>query len=394
MNRQLPYANTMYKRIFKFAVLVIVFAVLASCNSEASQQQQGQAVADNNSEQVTGKELQNAESPIRWHYYKDREYGMVQSRAPVPVSWTVSENPDTEIQIQDPHGLIVHKKQKEMFTYSNDPFALETARLRNMQIAPVMPLETIVQQHIRPGAEAQGYAFVKNYPLPGVKAFLENYAAKMPKTGSQMQLNILGTEWADNKGNKSFVILTQSIITQGKYVVWTIETTELEAPAAHFEEAREAYIYARANTEINPDWQRVKNGELINNINRTKAFWAAKSQESARAHQQRMAAIQSWGNTSRTIAKTYSDISDISFAGYLKRSDMISEGQRKTINAIQVRTVIGNQETSEYYNVDAGSKYYWVNNQGEYIGTDNALYDPRIDNKINDKQWTKFKVEQ
>ena len=108
--------------------------------------------------------------------------------------------------------------------------------------------------------------------------------------------------------------------------------------------------------------------------------------------------IFNWSRTKSSYAlieypKKYSEISDISHAGYLKRSDINNAGHSKSVNMIGERTVIANHETNEHYNVQSGNKYYWVNNNGEYFGTDNSLYDPRIDNKINGSEWVKFEKE-
>lgn len=382
----------MYKMNFKITVLGIVFVLIASCTSRASQQQ-GYELEDKNIEQVNVNVPINDEDKKKWHYYRDAQNGLIQSRFPVPVSWVISENPDAEIFIKGPHGLTVSKTQTENYTYSNDPFTLQTVTQMGHQIWPVVSLESIVQQHTGPAIEAQGYVFVKSYPLPGVVQFWEKFASGMPQTGSRKQFHALGTEWTDNSGTQSFVVMVQTISAQGSLIMWSVQTTELESASEHFDKTKDAYLYAVANTEINPEWQQMKNGELINQINSNNAFWAMKSQESAQAHQQRMAAIQARGNTSQSIAKTYSDISDIRHAGYLQRNNINNEGHQSTVNMIAGQTVIGNHDTGEHYTVDTGSKYYWVNNNGEYFGTDNSLYDPRIDNTINDKQWTKFEVE-
>ena len=42
----------------------------------------------------------------------------------------------------------------------------------------------------------------------------------------------------------------------------------------------------------------------------------------------------------------------------------------------------------------AGSNYYWVSGDGSYIGTDNPLFDPNTDNRMNGQNWTKFAREQ
>lgn len=66
------------------------------------------------------------------------------------------------------------------------------------------------------------------------------------------------------------------------------------------------------------------------------------------------------------------------------------QSRKAKIETIGERTVIGNHETGEHYKVDAGSHHYWVGNDGSYFGTDNALYDPRVDDRIGRVEWTKL----
>jgi hypothetical protein len=46
---------------------------------------------------------------------------------------------------------------------------------------------------------------------------------------------------------------------------------------------------------------------------------------------------------------------------------MTNAGQSKTVNMIGVRSTISSMATGQQYNVQAISKYYWVNNNGEYF---------------------------
>ncbi|MAK35148.1 MAG: hypothetical protein CMC15_03105, partial [Flavobacteriaceae bacterium] len=163
---------------------------------------------------------------------------------------------------------------------------------------------------------------------------------------------------------------------------WNFFGQYLQATSADFSEAKKAFLYGLENTQYNQQWIATRNQ---NDMNRANVSYAA--------HQKRMAAIQARGNASMALSKTYSEISDISHAGYLKRSNINSAGHSKTINTIAENTVIANHGTGEHYTVPSGSNYYWVNNRGEYFGTNNINYDPRIDQQINDSEWTKFEVE-
>src|SRR5690606_14433896 len=190
----------------------------------------------------------------------------------------------------------------------------------------------------------------------------------------------------------SLMVQVQSITQNGASILWSLNSTELEAPKDYFEKAKNAYLEGIAQTEINPQRQQYMNGKLMGQIQENNAFWAQKSAESAQAHQQRMAAIQARGQAARNIGDTYSEILDINHAGYLNRSSMVDAGQANTVDMIQGHALISHPSTDETYKVQDNSRYFWVNQRGEYIGTDNPLYDPRIDNRINGEGWEKFEL--
>jgi hypothetical protein len=103
-----------------------------------------------------------------------------------------------------------------------------------------------------------------------------------------------------------------------------------------------------------------------------------------------MAAINARGAAAQSVGGTYSDILDISHQGYLSRDNINNADHGSGINAIHNTTVIGNHETGEHYNVDGNNNYYWVNDDGVYIGTDNALFDPRLNQATRSAQWNRF----
>ena len=61
--------------------------------------------------------------------------------------------------------------------------------------------------------------------------------------------------------------------------------------------------------------------------------------------------------------------------------------------AARSRQIRNNLKEGEHYDVDGNSDYYWVNNDGGYIGTDNSLFDPRQNQLTKDEDWTMFHKE-
>jgi len=330
---------------------------------------------------------------LKYHPIRDPNSGMVQAVSPIPADWEVTEASDSPVYIAGPDGIKVYRTETAQFSYSDDPFMQQTIVQTGNRLAPVLTLEQILEQQVRPAAEAQGYRFTERYPIPEIEGFWQRFLAAMVQTGTRRQVRGLGTEWTDGQGTRAFISIVQAVFQDPQSVRWTLQTTVLEAPNDRFEEATADYLYALGNTEINPQWQQMMNGSLVGQMRANEAFHQQMMEQSRAAHRQRMAAIEAQGAAARSVGQTYSDILDINHAGYLSRSDMNSSGHSAAIDAIGERTLIGNHETGEHYTVPSGSKYYWVSNDGSYLGTDNALYDPRTDSRINDLEWTKFVAE-
>ena len=373
----------------KLVKICSIFILCVSCNFMAADKSIEYANNENSYNQSNSNGL-------KYHNIYDHENNMVLCRIPLPKNWTYNARKNAPITITAPNNIKVNKTETQNYVYANDEFALQSIKQLNnpnVQISPVYNLQQILQNHIIPSAQSQGYQLLNNFDLPEVVSFWKQFNSGMLKTGSSTQYNVMGTDWQDSNGNKSCIVLVQSIITKDNFVYWTLQTTELESPENYFVDAKKSFLYALANTQINMEWQQMKNNELLRNIRNNNAFWANATRESQIAHNQRMAAIKSSGNATRSIGNTYSDILDINHAGYLKRNNMNSSGHSKTVDMIGERTTISSMATGERYNVQDGSKYYWVNNNAQYFGTDNSFYDPRTDNRVNNQQWTQFEIE-
>ncbi len=313
---------------------------------------------------------------IRNFQIQDPKTGMVAATIPFPSNWRQVTN-SREWTFKGPGNLKISGEFGQNFTYGSSTIGY------GGNSRPPMNLQQIIEEFFMPTAQQTNRTLLTTYELPQVARVTQNYRNQLWQYApSQKSTKAYALEWKDTAGMNYITVL--NVIDDrsqlGSY--WAFYGTFLQAPSQDFEAAKKAFIYGLENKQYNPQWIAVLNNKDINRANFSNA-----------AHQKRMAAIQARGNASRAISKTYSDISDISHAGYLKRNNINSAGHSKTINMISENTVIANHGTGEHYTVPSGSNYYWVNNNGEYFGTNNANYDPRIDQNINNSEWTQFNVE-
>lgn len=331
--------------------------------------------------------------------YLDPQLGIAQLRAPFPKGWRYDDNPNDQLLLIGPHGTECYQTSSGQFLYSDDPSARQSAQMGGARVAPFMPLSRYVEQQFAPYMGQRGYKLTRQFPLPKVIHFMEKVAAGMPQGLSKKQFDALGAEWERNDGSRAYTQLTQTLLVpqsnqQQPFISWEVSALELYAARDQFESAKDALIHASENTELNPRWQIAKNQDLLAKIRASDQYWDERTRESHMQHIGRMNAILARSEANSSVAKINSDILDISHAGYLKRSDMVSAGQARSVNLISGQSVITNPNTGEFYQVDSGSNHYWVNAEGKYFRTDNSLYDPRTDNQISNQQWERFEVVQ
>jgi hypothetical protein len=74
-----------------------------------------------------------------------------------------------------------------------------------------------------------------------------------------------------------------------------------------------------------------------------------------------------------------------SYNSRMQTNDQIQHGFLNYIN--DENTVRGQQHPGERYQVQSGADQYWMNNNQEYIPSNDVLYDPNADPNVNNQQW-------
>jgi hypothetical protein len=95
----------------------------------------------------------------------------------------------------------------------------------------------------------------------------------------------------------------------------------------------------------------------------------------------------------RAITGTNEAINRMSMEGYRNRNAMIYRGQDATINAIHEENTVQNPFDGTSYQVESGAEQYWMNANGEYIPSNDVLYDPNTDPDINQSEWQRVNPE-
>jgi len=139
-----------------------------------------------------------------------------------------------------------------------------------------------------------------------------------------------------------------------------------------YEVVKNQLIYALENSKTNPQW--------IAQHNQREQMRASQSDM---AFQQRMRANQRNFDASQEQYRSGNSVSDIIHDGYMNRSRMQDEGHSKSINGISEQESMVNPYTGQNVLLDSGYKYYYMNQFGEYFGTNDEFYNPNSDQNLN-----------
>lgn len=374
----------------KFSILktlLLSATFLMSCKKDYALQ-----VASNDSNQHESRVYDSNKPKKGYQYFEafDNTVNMKSTRLQLPLGWG---NGDLKkYAYTGPNNMNIGMAQSsKIHAYTEDYSMLQSFQMTGKKNEYPLTINQIVETYFQPYAQQNNMRLVNTFQLPKVakkaKQFLELNFTSVP---TQIDVESVGLEWEDNKGMKYLTILRKLTFTTYNMKQWGFMNQYIEAPANLYNSAKNIFIDATLSEQHNTDWLRKKN-----------QIAAQKSKQSWQTHQARMDALKlnstnssfTSSTSSSNVGNIYSDILDINHSGYLKRSNMTSHGQAKTIRGIRETTIISNHNTGEHYSVPAGSKYYWVNSNGRHFGTDNANYDPRTDSRINQTEWSQFQVE-
>ena len=178
------------------------------------------------------------------------------------------------------------------------------------------------------------------------------------------ELTIFGLSWEGIEGRLI-----------GRATTWSLDPVVVyRAPAGKLEPQMPLLVAIVNTCHVTPEWSQMR------------AEHSAKLAGIARKGAE--AANKAAMERSRMLAKYSSDISDIIHEGYQKRSAIQDETHRKVINSIRGTEdyVVPGGNTSVQLPNDYRSVY--TNGNGEYLLTNDALYDPNTDPALNTHQWT------
>ena len=315
---------------------------------------------------------------IKYFDVKDSQTGMVMSSIPLPSTWKNQSQGDyTYI---GPNGIKIYKERASMYMFNNDQQMNNMSEQSGMPIQFPKSVEQVINESFLPYNNKINRKLVKKYPIPQLASWDKQFDNQLYKSmPSQKTFTVMGLEWRDPDG-KSFLTVLHHFVSYDNFGgYWGVIYTVLEAPENGFAKAKRQYINGLLNQKTNPQWIQASNQRDMQ-----------AAQQSNANHQANMANIKASGDRSTANHNARMAAMDQDMETWKSNQASDDRNHNRTIDNIRGNTNVTDPNTGKTYKVETGADQYWINDQGEYIKSDNSLYNPNQDQNINNKNWTEY----
>ncbi len=330
---------------------------------------------------------QPADGQFRTVVIRNSGFNVPVGRKLVPMHW--KELPDGSGY--EAPGVTVRSSKATNFIHVTGPMA-QFYQQAGSSMRPPMTAEQVVQADLAPRLQQQGYRLVAQSDLPDVERVNQLFQQQLGSMAGTSSVRVNLSEW--RKGDTRLaVILNVTAYRNSEMTNWYYSTERLETGAGQYEQERNAFLKSAASVQYNPAFfaafrqqQQQSQAQWQQNEN-------ARSQQSWAAHNQRMQANQAAFNAQQaTHNDMVNSVNSSIMGGYNSTMNSMDNMQNATINGIRGEQDAYNPYTGQQGKVQSGYDQYWMNSDGQYIGTNDVMYDPNANGQWVD-QWRQAPTE-
>ena len=351
----------------------IIFLLLISCSQKEERAKNIDSITESNV----------AEDKIVYHAVSDPKTNINILQIPLPATWKMATGGSA--MYTGPNGIVVHYFPMKTFVNTTDQYMLQAYQQGGVTTREFAEIEEIIHQDLKPIATKEGSKYVGYYMVPELAETDRSVDAMMYKVAPMKQVfRAAVSEWVDAKGKPYALIIHQNGTFMNTDTNWSYYCHALEASAEDYQKAKETLLYGLINSKYNPRYFDSYNQQEANKAN---ASWAAHNSKMQAQQQQ----FDSWQKNHR---ETTAAINDASMSSYNSRNAASDRNHNRFMNYIKDENTVTTATTGQRYQVQAGSQQYYMNENGEYVGSNNPNYDPNRDPNINNQTWEETQVEE
>ena len=295
---------------------------------------------------------------VTMHPMMDKQKGMVSCYVPLPSSWKVGPMAWT-----GPNDTRVEMRQGGMFT----------SQQRNLY-----SIDQVIQADMIPKLRQGGLRIDNIVDLPAVaQKDRQSYAQYWKFAPTQDLHQAKGIEMTEISTGKRGLIIVHFTFSRSQFGSFSNYYSHvLVTNPTGYEAGKSALLYALINTQSNPQYIAAHNQRE-----------QSRAQMSSRAHQNKMAANQRHFDGMQKAQQTLSEVGDIYHQTWQNTNRISDRMQEKTVDGIWEQNAAVNPYTNQQVKLPSGYKYYYMNQFGQWIGSNDEFYNPATDPQVNNYQW-------
>lgn len=381
-------------KIILFIAMAIILKACGSSDKEAAQ-----TSSTDTSFSLFGNSKKTYE-------FKDPKSGLLVSTATYPSDWEIQTKAEYKIdpiipafryQIKDSDGMQAFNTPMKMHYASTSPQIEQMMRNSGKSnVKKLLSPQQLAQSEIAPKLQSKGFSYESSKTFPG----LEQKALKAARknTSAPMDISISGTIWKNSQGQKALVVLNHGKMTQStdngqSIIAWMYSTDVLISNSNDFDQNVADFIKANLDSEPTTEWDNYMaqlSAKRKEDTRRQAQASEARMQQSAIAHQQRMAQRQASFNAHQQKMQGIWAAQDASHASFMNRNfgSGSSAGQQNFVNMIHGEETVTHPNGNSYQ-IEAGAQETWMDNDGNYINSNDLFFNPNADNSLNHTEWSK-----
>lgn len=351
---------------------------LHSCNTSGTNNTDTSSTTSTSEE---GAKSNNFWQKMIMHEIKDNR-GMISALMPLPESWKIHMANSDGISLSGPNNIVVKDFAPKNFMMNYDQNLQYVYEQSGQPMRSMPPIDQLIQEDIIPFISNKGMEYVKHYELPQVSKMDKWYSDQLYKAfPAQSFVKAYGIDVKKQNGDPAFLIVHLNSSRTQQMETWYYLASLLEADADVFEKAKKQFVFALENMRYNLEPIMAYNKEEAQRIGKSwKDFNARMAANQAAFEAQQIAHI----NKSNAI-------NDAIMSNWKQSNAASDKRQEQFVDYIYENEKVQNTETGQTYKVQQGSNQYWMNNNGEYIGTKSNTYNPNLDENMNEQKWQELK---
>ena len=309
----------------------------------------------------------NAGDGLVLHPMIDKHSGQHLLSSPVPSSWKFNEGAAPgQPRITGPNGLSVTSFPLQEYMYTNDAGMNQSLQSVGQKVMAPVGIANVMSQQIVPQGREMGMTFIKQYPLPRIEANEVAFIKRIATSNVQSVNQVIGSEWTDREGNKVLVVLHYFELNSPTMINWNYSVEMVKVKPDYFEQAKGQFIYALSNSVFNESGIYAHKAQQLNESKMSNDHYTAMDNIRRKGQNDR-------AKINADADKYVRNLQNQGNAFAAHNNDVVQQQQSNYLNDVNV--VVSPYDGNEYQ-VKSGAQTNWMDNQGNYIQSNDVLYDP------------------